>query len=111
MGGWRGYCLCFFVALQQVHDPALLSYVLLTRSPSSSFFSSFFKSGIYINGTDAHGDRGECTVFIHRKKATDWQEVRLERERKEREMRRMEEEIAAEQKRLEQAEIDGDNEV
>jgi hypothetical protein len=56
-------------------------------------------------------DRGECTVFIHRKKPTDWQEVRLEREREEREMRRKEEEIEAEQRRLEQAEIDGDDEV
>lgn len=55
--------------------------------------------------------RGECTVFIHRKKPTDWQAVRLEREKKEQEMRRMEEEIAEEQKRLEQAEIDGDDEV
>ena len=56
-------------------------------------------------------DRGECAVFIHRKKPTDWQEVRLEREREEREMRRKEEEIEAEQRRLEQAEIDGDDEV
>ena len=50
-------------------------------------------------------------MFIHRKKPTDWQEVRLERESEEREKRRIEEEMEEARKRKEQAEIDGDDEV
>ena len=84
-------CICIFLSS---HTPTPLSGST-TPLDTHTFFDG----------------RGECTVFIHRKKPTDWQAVRLEREKKEQEMRRVEEEIAEEQKRLEQAEIDGDDEV